>query len=617
MKRHLFLFTLGPVQSFIAQARKTQDLFGGSRLLSDLCRVAAQHFESIGIGGTVIFPKTDSTSIPNRFLGSITTGEGNLKSIGEKVQQAVEDEWTKKIAQPILKDFGLDAEHNTTILDQLSNHLYIQWAFQTITEDTDAAYRQGYNDLATRMNALKTARPFYQFKIGQGEKGRKCSIDGERNVVIYRKTEAQNKAGETEASIQNKLLFASDNRVIEYTGGTGVHLRFLQPGEGLSAVSLAKRGYMFNRGDFESTANIALMDTLLQSMQTDGDRKPFDEYAQLFDTKDTALTMNGQLYYEDSLNKEYFRKQGIDATKLDKAKTQQKQLTEIIKQHGRSWDKYYALVVFDGDNMGELWRGESVIETEELKEFHTDLAKHLAAFAAHVREEFKKQHYGKVVYAGGDDFMGLVNLHHLFPVLQMLYDQYQKLVYQPLDGYLKPGRLLTFSAGICIAHYKEPLSLVLGKARELEKEAKHWQEGRKNCLALGVIPGSGQVAKTILPFEQLPTLQSIFQALQGNFSSTFVSKLRMEGVSLLGRNGQSPAHAMLAKEVLPALMNRYVERACNQQGDAKKASIQSLQENLHQLYCLMKFHTLLDTLDIADFIERQTRISEPAQPIPA
>ncbi len=34
MNNHLFLFTLGPVQSFIAQARKTQDLYAGSETLS-------------------------------------------------------------------------------------------------------------------------------------------------------------------------------------------------------------------------------------------------------------------------------------------------------------------------------------------------------------------------------------------------------------------------------------------------------------------------------------------------------------------------------------------------------------------------------------------------------
>ena len=41
-KKYLFIFTIGPVQSFIAQARKTQDLYAGSQLLSDLIRYAVE-----------------------------------------------------------------------------------------------------------------------------------------------------------------------------------------------------------------------------------------------------------------------------------------------------------------------------------------------------------------------------------------------------------------------------------------------------------------------------------------------------------------------------------------------------------------------------------------------
>lgn len=33
---YLFLFTIGPVQSFIAQARKTRDLYAGSKILGGL-----------------------------------------------------------------------------------------------------------------------------------------------------------------------------------------------------------------------------------------------------------------------------------------------------------------------------------------------------------------------------------------------------------------------------------------------------------------------------------------------------------------------------------------------------------------------------------------------------
>ncbi|NPA53826.1 MAG: hypothetical protein GXO21_04085 [Aquificae bacterium] len=37
---YLFIFTITPVQSFIAQARKTRDLHAGSRILSELIKKA-------------------------------------------------------------------------------------------------------------------------------------------------------------------------------------------------------------------------------------------------------------------------------------------------------------------------------------------------------------------------------------------------------------------------------------------------------------------------------------------------------------------------------------------------------------------------------------------------
>jgi CRISPR-associated protein Cmr2 len=51
--RNLLLFTIGPVQSFISQARKTQDLYAGSKLLSVLIGEAIKFVGE----DNMIFPK--------------------------------------------------------------------------------------------------------------------------------------------------------------------------------------------------------------------------------------------------------------------------------------------------------------------------------------------------------------------------------------------------------------------------------------------------------------------------------------------------------------------------------------------------------------------------------
>ena len=57
MSGHLLLITLGPVQDFIAAARRTRDLWFGSHLLSELGRAAAKAV--VNQGASLIFPALD------------------------------------------------------------------------------------------------------------------------------------------------------------------------------------------------------------------------------------------------------------------------------------------------------------------------------------------------------------------------------------------------------------------------------------------------------------------------------------------------------------------------------------------------------------------------------
>ena len=51
---HLLLVTIGPIQEFIAQARRTRDLWFGSHALSELSRAAARAIADRE--GSLIFP---------------------------------------------------------------------------------------------------------------------------------------------------------------------------------------------------------------------------------------------------------------------------------------------------------------------------------------------------------------------------------------------------------------------------------------------------------------------------------------------------------------------------------------------------------------------------------
>lgn len=92
MSKFLFLFTIGPVQSFIAEARKTSDLYAGSKLLSDLIDFA---IEEIG-EENIIFPSKEIPSKPNRLVAIVETE--NPKAFGEQVENKVRNEF-KTIAE--------------------------------------------------------------------------------------------------------------------------------------------------------------------------------------------------------------------------------------------------------------------------------------------------------------------------------------------------------------------------------------------------------------------------------------------------------------------------------------------------------------------------------------
>src|SRR5436305_931136 len=77
---YMLMFTLGPVQSFILQARKTRDLWIGSFLLSKLMEAAME-----GINGMFVFPgertiEGDIPDLPNKYVALFPSREDAEKA---------------------------------------------------------------------------------------------------------------------------------------------------------------------------------------------------------------------------------------------------------------------------------------------------------------------------------------------------------------------------------------------------------------------------------------------------------------------------------------------------------------------------------------------------------
>ncbi len=577
MSKYLFLFTIGPVQSFIAQARKTQDLYAGSKLLSDLVKKAMEKLKEMVENPEFIFPDEDIKSKPNRFIARIETN--NVEETGKKLKDSIEEEF-ENVAKNALDSLKTTDENNLgeSFNNQIKDFLQIYWVALPLT---DGNYADIYEKLERNLGAIKNVRIFSQLE----EIGRKCSLCGEKNALFYRKT--------------------SSGKISAYTQKYAIELKNeyrLNPGEGLCAVCFIKRFYITSK--FPSTAEISAMDWL-QNIPDENKNK----YENLFNGFDE------QLYYEENLRKEYLEKYGHfkDDKSLSNAEKKLKELYKIKNEKGDEIGrplKYYAIVMLDGDNMGKWLSPEFLERKEDLKDFHKRISKKLGEYANNVDSIIQpagKKPHGKLVYAGGDDVLAFVNLKYLLTIMSNLRKTFPK--FEEFGFKIKGEQKSSASAGIVIAHYKSPLSEVLKWARNMEKEAK--EEGGRDAFAIAVLKHSGEINKTIWKWDldnsggisKLQLLDELIKELQDDktgFSHTFIKNLNIEFLKL----------DEIEYKWVNVELKRLLERASHIKGDKTKrdSKVKDWQKKLYNLYIdSLKKENFLSFLNIADFLARRIK----------
>lgn len=614
-KQYLFLFSISPVQSFIAQARKTQDLYAGSRILSELAKIGLKEANKSKIQDNYIFPNNpDNTSVPNRFLCIIETNDP--KEYGSLVEEAVRDEWNN-IASTVLNFTNIKG-----IKEQIDAHLDINWAFQEIKPDY-SDYKDQYEKIERLLGAVKNARSFTQFNYQTelGEKGRKCSLDGERNVKFYRLTEQEQREKDgkvdnknAQSVFDNKLFSDSEQVFINPNVGGKFPLKKLQPGEGLSAVSMVKRD--FDTKIYLSTADIAMFH-VVKNLFTSNMVEICNYRNEFAGFEGTEF--NAQLYFEENLNPSYFKKQGYGSIsdKIDGLKKQLSKLNDLSERNGFKFCKYYAIIDFDGDEMGKWLSGVKINNPEtNLKEFHSKLSEKLALFAKEAKRIVNE--YGQTVYAGGDDFLGFVNLNYLFTAMKELRDTFEKEVNKALHDELKYlNSNLSFSAGVCIAHYKEPLSIVLDKAAAAQKTAKHDEKGKRNAFTIVASKHSGENHATFFKWgndcSNVSKLQHIVNQLISDncYSNTFIKNLTIEFSRLVDNDEKLKDDTLLRAETYRLVKRSNMFKRDYDKGetkeafdDRKKQANITLTDIIIALLVDRNFNNFINALHICDFMHR-------------
>lgn len=614
--QYIIIFSIGPVQSFISQARKTQDLYGGSRLLSHLCLMAIEFAKSKNID--IVFPFIDETetakSIPNRFVGILKNTEGvDIQGLGEEIENKVQTVFMD-IANRTLSNYGIG--HINGFKEQIENHLDINWLFYPIENN----YETDYAEAEKWLGAVKNTRIFKQ----NPEKGRKCALDGERNVKFYRPTtedmekeNTKNKKGWKQILFDEKLFQQYDDVHI-VKRQSDIPLSTLGYGEGISAVSFVKR--TFDDGySFPSTTGIALMNTLNKIWQNaDEGINLLVQYKNEYLVREVKVAFDEELFFQDNINKDYFTKNGYASliNKLPQIELKYNELKEYLKKNKLNLQKYYALIVFDGDNMGKIISGEFLSDKSVLSKFQIATSTLLSDYAKWANN-YLDDPKGKTVYAGGDDFLGFINLTYLYEVMQELYAKFKCSVSLPLQrefkGNINEDFEFTFSAGIAIAHYKTPLSIVLKKAREMEHIAK--EKGDRDAFAIAALKHSGESHETVFKWENLQNLEYIHKQLQEeNFSNTFIKNIQLELGDFEG-NFKNPKNDFVkskdGREIAEKEIKRLVKRSLMNfelSEIRRKELIKDMQDKVWRLFEESKnFKNFAEALNIIQFIKRQIK----------
>lgn len=619
----LLLLTLGPVQRFIAAARRTSDLRAGSFLLSSLAARALRIVVDRVSKDAVFFPDLDSEpellaswetgsplppdlALPNRFLAVVPEQEADriARSCEQAAREALEE--AVRFARNKFESF-----HNAWGWHEAEHFLECAWAVLPFVPGDD--YGTAYRTLEQAVGGTKALRTFDAVE----STGFRDSLVPSLGALVPDQNAPQHKVDTFWKRHQERG-----------------RLR-LRAGEQLSAVSLTKRLFAEYVGRhaqdlFPSTASLAVADfksAVLQKLGEDPDLRdalerlqlaisPLEVRPEVHSQKEPALplltelaqasgvgslatwfaSLTGDWLFDDFLTSTSFQATFdlvVSDRELIPAREALRAFLRItdVARIGRP-SRYYALIKLDGDQMGQWLSGE---KTDGISpERHLAISEALGTFSRNlVPYLVEKQYLGRLVYSGGDDVLAFVSFDDALPLLYALRAAFSGNVrFDEETGYVVDwtrksgdvtvdgeilrtlGPAATASAGLVLAHQQEPLQDVLADARSAEKTAK--DRGRDR-FALRLGHRSGMRFTAIAPWrtgegtDLLPLITRLSHVIRsGQLSVSFVYDAREAADVLKKLPGQA------IELDLRRLFGRRTEQVVPINGETHEDAIQRL-----------------------------------------
>ena len=522
-----FQFTLGPVQGFVAQARRTRDFWAGSFILSWLSSVAIACIEKQG--GTVQFPVPDAGylhyllrhedrklyqlpqqgSIPNRFKA--TTAQVPADFHPEWVTQAVQAAWqaladsvwahdladlagatTRAIWQRQTRNFWemswvLSAGDGAELLDQRKNG-------RDLVAPAEPGHKcmmmDGWQELSGVTHThMPSVRKFWQALAASGKTGMATDLgEGEQLCALaFIKRRFARYFAQVEVDLPGQL-----GRVYGWQVPSAVpSVSFVAAAPWLAQV--LERAPVAALQDWHAAASRIASHSEIAHVQGD---QPFKidiccVKKAAHDRRSEGLHrrwagLDGQLYFPSALeNPRLFPDQSAARQVLQ-------QLQQLRRSAGLQSlpSPYYAILLMDGDQLGK-----HMGEQAKQQPISAALNQFTQEAGAIVRE-----HNGFLIYAGGDDVLALLPLDNALAAAAALQKDYRGAFKKHC---IDKGHDVqsTLSGAIEFVHIRTPLTRVLQDAHQLLDDVAKDEVGR-NAIAVRVWKPSGLALQWSMPWEK-------------------------------------------------------------------------------------------------------------------
>lgn len=457
MSKYVVIFSIGPVQTFIASARRSRDLWSGSWLLSELAKACAKSLKDSQ--AELIFPYVENDddlkensefSVGNKIQAVITAdNEERLKLVINEAKDAVNERF-KNEADNAWRDLPTaDKDLRKDIWDkQIGDYLEIQTAWVKITDDYISATQKAGQILASR----KATRDFNPSAITPYDSQLmipKSSLDGIRETVL--------KEDDSLKNLTRLKLSLSKSEQLD-TVGVIKRLGFKEKAEQFTPISRVmadswiERLIAHNEDLSKVKENYEELENLGVATRVRGNDKIYQNFA-----------YDGQLLYSSRIDALIREWQGSDDAIVDWANELKSALKPLWRKYGEPY-RYGVLIRADGDRMGEL------LDKAKSQKEHQAITQALSAFAGGV-SQIMRNHRGHCIYAGGDDVLGFVPLDKAYECANDLQQSFLQSLAE-IAGQLNVDKSPTLSVGLAICHIMTPLSVIRELASQAEKHAK-------------------------------------------------------------------------------------------------------------------------------------------------